>query len=430
MGYLDDIKAITVRVGTGSGVLISPLSDSYHYILTAYHVIENDIDGVIEISFEHNSPYYGVEIEKSKPIVCKEHDAAIIPIKRLQAEAHFVGTLETLPSDEKRWHVGYPNNQNATGKAERCVEHEIRNWLGKYGGAFEEYQCEQTVQNNEIDGMSGGGIFDGNYHLIGIHKQTAADENKEQLSKFVMIPWACYQKLLDENHLPGVPPYDLSSFSFIKTRIFNFDNNRGAKKKLQSFLVALAPMKSEIENLSPVAAYEAFQKSREALDYVKSHLLNENDWVIFGEFLVAAGLLADIKPQGQLEELFPKFQFVQAEHDFDIFDVDENMDPKVLGKVSSKNVVFVVGGVSSKRFFQDVRPGNVFRINRVAQTDGKFDIAKLGKDVFSRITFVNGNLFKDAMLENTKNLEDAADEDMALYKQLLNSQIWPMSNSI
>lgn len=427
MGYLDDIKALTVRVCSGSGVLVSPLSETCHYVLTAYHVIKEVIEHDIpKIVFEQHSPFYGEQVEVEDILKCEESDVAIIVIKRLKAQSAVVFPSEILPENEKRWHVGYPKNQNASDKAERCVEHEIRNWLGRYGKAFEEYQCEQIIEKKEIDGMSGGGIFDNSYHLLGIHKKDAAEDEKEQLSKFVMIPWACYEKELEKHQMPGVLQYDLSSFSVFKEKIFCFDDNQGAKLKLKSLLAGLATEKSNVEGISPAKAYEAFQESRNVMNYVKTHLLKEKDWIIFGEFLIAAKLLTDIDTETHLYDLFSKFQFVQADHDFDIFNVDEHIEPRELGVAADKDVVFVIGGIGSKGYQQDVRPKDMVRINQAPQkNEPQFNIARLGRDVFSEVTFVNGNLFKDAMLENTTQIDKAAGGNVDLYIQLLSSQIWP-----
>lgn len=426
MGYLDNLKALTVRVESGSGVILKPQSDEYHYILTAYHVIKDTAVRDLTITFEQNSSYNGEQVVVVDILKNEAEDVAIIIIKRLQSEAPLVFPSDIIPKNEKGWHVGYPKNQNSAGKTERCVGHEIRNWLGRYGKAFEEYQCEQSVQDKEVDGMSGGGIFDNNNHLVGIHKQFAADEKVEDLSKFVMIPWSCYEKVLEDHQMPGVLQYDLSSFGVFKDNLFNFDDNQGAKSKLRTFLTAIAYVKASMVKLPPSDAYEAFQKNRKAINYVKLHLLKEKDWILFGEFLLAVKLLTSIELENKLEDLFPKFQFVQADHDFDIFNVDQNFEPGLLGEVANKNVVFVVGGIDKKGYQQDVRPKNVVRINQSYKTNDRFDIARLGREVFSEITFVNGNLFKDAMLENTSQIMNAPGDGIDFYKQLLSSQIWPV----
>lgn len=427
MAYIDDIKELTVRVENGSGVLVSPLSEDYHYVLTAHHVIKDfddkDVKG-ITISFLPDSLYKDVQIEIMDVKKCNEKDAALILIKRIEKEVRFLYPLKTLPENVKRWHLGYPNNQNSKGEAKVCVEHEIRNWLGRFEGEFEKYQCEQTINKHEIEGMSGGGVFDSNYHLLGVHRQYAADENKEQLSKFVMIPWVCFEQIIKDNGLPEVLPFDLSTLKTFKEKIFCFDDNLGARMKLKSLLAQMALLKASVEEWSPKTCYEAFQQYRQARQYVMTEEMKENDWVLFGEFLVAMKILLDEKGIKNWDDIFPHFQYVQSDKDFDIFDVDNQLNPEVLGKVNDGEVVFVIGGIKGKGYKQDVRPKKVLRINDSREPGSMFDIARLGKDVFGAFTFVNGNLFNEAMQENTDEIQDAQDNCVAYYKELLSMKIW------
>jgi len=428
MAYIDDIKALTVRVENGSGVVVSPLTDEYHYVLTAHHVIKDfdnkDAKG-ITISFLPDSTYKDAKVEVLDVKKCEESDAAIILIKRINEDVRFLYPTKTLPESGNRWHLGYPNNQNDKGEAKACVEHEIRNWLGRFEGIYEKYQCEQTINKHEIEGMSGGGVFDCNYRLLGVHRGYATDENKEQLSKFVMIPWECFEKIIKEHDLPPVLPFDLTSLKAFKEQIFCFDNNLGAKMKLKALLAQMAQLKTSVVEWSPKACYETFQQYRQARHYVVTEEMRENDWILFGEFLVAMKILLNENGVKQVDDIFPHFQYVQSDKDFDIYDVDNQLNPSVLGKVNDEDVVFVIGGIKGKGYKQDVRPKNVVRINDSRDPDNVFDIARLGKDVFGQFTFVNGNLFKETMQENTDEIQDAQDDCVAYYKELLSKKIWP-----
>lgn len=432
MQYIDEIKALTVRVENGSGVIVKPLSDNYLYILTAHHVIK-DMEGSgfknMSISFLPESPFNGIKLDVQDVKICSEKDAAIIIVKKFENTASFIYPSNKLPEDKKGWHLGFPNKQNNRGEAKACVEHEIRNWLGHIDRFFVKYQCEQVLEEKEIDGMSGGGIFDCNHHLLGIHKCYATDNNLEDLGKFVMIPWECFESLINENDLAPVLPFELSSLKSFKEKIFCFDDNRGAYMKLKPLLAQLAIIKSSIENWSPKDCYEAFQQYRQARAYVNTELLEESDWVLFGEFLVAMKVLLKEHGVAKCEDIFPYFQYIQSDKDFDIYDVDNNLKPEMLGDVGNKDVVFVIGGITDNGYKQDVRPKEVLRINIARKNNGMLDIANLGKEVFGAFTFVNGNLFKQAMKENTDEIQ-ATNEDLEdFYKKLLSDKIWPIMKS-
>lgn len=426
MEYLDELKALTVRIENGSGVLVRPLSDEYDYILTAHHVVKLFDEGNakdITVSFLPHSPYKDVKVDITGLKKREDMDAAVIIIRKIEKDICFVYPKKALPNDVKGWHLGYPNNQNDKGTAANCVEHEIRNWLGSFDNVFVKYQCEQTINKNEIEGMSGGGIFDTDYHLLGVHSKFAADDEKEQLSKFVMIPWVCFENIIKAHGLRPVMPFDLATLKPFKEHIFCFEDNIGARIKLKSLLAQLAVLKASIEDWSPKNCYEAFQQYRNARKYVLTEQMEENDWVMFGEFLVAMKIL--LKGINKVEDIFPHFQFVQSDRNFDIYDVDNQLDPGVLGKVADEDVVFVIGGIDGKGYQQDVRPKNIVRINDSREPGSKFDIARLGKDVFGAFTFVNGSLFKEAMKENSTGIQDSDADCEDYYKQLLSESIWP-----
>ena len=105
--------------------------------------------------------------------------------------------------------------------------------------------------------------------------------------------------------------------------------------------------------------------------------------------------------------------------------MDNQLDPGILGKVADEEVVFVIGGIKDKGYQQDVRPKKILRINDSRESGSKFDIARLGKVVFGAFTFVNGNLFKEAMKENTTGIQESEDDSIEYYKQLLSGSIWP-----
>ncbi|MBP5229208.1 MAG: trypsin-like peptidase domain-containing protein [Bacteroidales bacterium] len=422
MEYVDELRALTVRVENGSGVLVRPLSEEYDYVLTAYHVIKHfDGKDAKEITIDHLSG--DIRVEAVDVVKNIDSDAAVILVKKVACNLRFAYPKTTLPNEEKRWHMGYPNNQNGKGEAKKCVEHEIRNWLGSYEEKYVKYQCQQTIEKCEIEGMSGGGVFDSHFHLLGVHRGFTADLAVEQLGKFVMIPWECFEEIISYNKLPEVLPFDLSSLKTFKEQIFCFGDNLGARMKLKQLMAQLAILKASMEDWSPKTCYEAFQQYRQARQYVKSAELEENDWVLFGEFLVAMKILLKEKGISNCDDIFPHFQYVQSERDFDIFEVDDHLDPDVLGKVKDDDVVFVIGGISGKGYKQDVRSGGVIRINDSREPGGMFDIARMGKDVFGAFTFVNGNLFKEAMQENTDEIQDAQD-CIEFYQELLSKKIW------
>lgn len=420
MEYQDEIKSVTVRVANGSGVIVQPLANDCFYILTAHHVVKGLAKDNLVLDFQSTSPLYGKAVKIWDVIEKEELDAAILIIERNNEEiAHFYPS-KIRQNTAVHWHAGYPNNQNARGKAESCKLHDFNTWLGAFDQHFEEYKYPNHIRQEELDGMSGGGIFDDQYHLIGVHKQLAASEDKEQLGKNVMIPLASFEELIEEK---GLSSFDQRSFDELKSAIFNFDDNLGAKEKLKVLLFNLAQQRAEMLNLSPQLCYDWFQKSRNVSVYKHGSELQDEDWVKFGEFVVALKTIWGIDVCAHLDDAFSRFQYVQSPYDFDIYETPKHLDPSLLGIVDNKDVVFVVGGISSKGYKQDVRHKDVPDIAVGLKPDGKFNIARTGRESLGAFTYVNSHFFKDAMLDNTDEIRGCKGDIIEFYRQLITSKI-------
>ncbi len=420
MDYQDEMKSVTVRVANGSGIIVKPLADDCFYILTAYHVVEGKVEDQIELDFQQTSPLFGKSVKIRKIIKCEEQDAAILIIDRHGEDIAPFYPCSIRQDGANHWHAGYPNNQYSKGKANRCELHDFITWLGSYEQFFVEYKYPNHIKQEELDGMSGGGIFDSQHHFIGVHKQLAASEEKQQLGKNVMIPWGCFEHLLVEK---GLPLFSPDTFETLRTAIFCFDDNLGAKNKLKILLFQIAQRKADIVELSPIKCYDGFQKSRKAEGYRHGLDLSKDDWVRFGEFLVALKVVWDLDVNNGMEAVYPKFQYVQSPIDFDIYEAPKWLDPRLLGIVSDANVVFVVGGISRKGYKQDVKQKDVLDIAVGLKPSGEFDIARTGREALTGFTFVNANLFKDAMESFTDEIEAYEGDKMEYYKNLIQCKI-------
>lgn len=419
----DLFKALTVRVNNGSGVLLTPLSEKVMYIVTASHVL-NGGGGEQEnrvISFKQESGLENVTPDVKRVICCEEHDAAIIIIDRIDAITNFVCPVKNGLNGMK-WHIGYPNDQNNRGEAKRCVMHEIRHWHGKYEGVFEEYQCEDSVDKNELEGMSGGGIFNDRGFLLGVHKSQTAKENKEQLGKCVMVPWWCFEKMINENELPPVMPFDLRNFAPFKDKFFDFSDNKAAEEKLDQLLAELFKHKNHLAEVSPLNVYMSFQENRQVSSPVDPVLLCEADWVRFGEFLLVMKAVEGYDVKERLDELFKDWQYVHSDEDFDFYEISKKIDQSLLGVVE-KQLVFVVGGLSSKGYDQDVKTKKIPDLSTAIEYNSGFDVAHADRRSLGCFTFVNCCLFKDAMAYNTTAISKYDGNKIEIYKQLIHRQI-------
>ena len=167
---IDTIRNVhSVRVCNGSGVIVRPLEKSYLYILTNYHVIF-EADGqakTLKFKFEKGSPLNVDNINViGDPIYCKDNDIAIIKIDAKGFENVEFLRLNICCNDAKV-HVGF-SKARYEGAVSLTQVLNIQNVNGHANNLLTEYEYTKPVAENEIKGMSGGGVFDEDCCLVGI----------------------------------------------------------------------------------------------------------------------------------------------------------------------------------------------------------------------------------------------------------------------
>ncbi len=423
MAYADELKALTVRIGGkdgGSGVLMKPLQSDVLYILTAWHCLE-EIEGEDYQFFFADGLYANINVHKRKVYYDKDTDAAIIEIDRFQ-DTRFVGFAEKpVMTNVVCYHTGFPHCR-ADENSEReydtriidCILHDTNNLV--------QYSYAKIPQKHELIGMSGGGVFDGDFHLLGIHKQSAVKDDKEQLGAALYIPCRCFHQLIVKEGLSPIYEFDLSTFRPFKDVIFKF-NNQGAERDLEVLLGETASLQIGLMNKSPQDLFEGFQEQRKCTEKVMAYSLSKDDWARFGEFLLATKILRPDKVNDyDVKQIGMYFQYVYSKKDFDMLEVKKSLDMKMMGKYMGAECVYVIGGVTSKTVTYDVIHGPKVPDLSVANGNEEFDIADGGRAFMNNLTFVNCHLFRDVMEYNGPALK--GDDAKAKYQSLLKQYIY------
>ena len=427
MNYADELKNLTVRVAGGSGVLMRFPSESRTFVITAWHCIKEVGDDITIIPNEEKfkDPKITI-IDKWKD---EDRDVCIIEINGFSDDIRAIEFIEKpYQTDVNCKHAGYPKCTEKDGKRDfRC--HTIKQILDNTG-FFVSCQHELGIANHELKGMSGGGIFDTAYHLLGVHEGSACMDDNEQLGYTTYIPSCHFDDLFKSHGLSpvwynGDPPqtlFNLDDFRDFQDDIFNFDHNKGAKVKLQRLLDEISTRLSLIISISPKDLYNAFQAEREGCQPVHHNQLKKEDWVTFGEFIVVIGILLGIDVGQEYKKIFGEFQFVQSDKDFDLYDVRNELDPKLIGMIR-KETKIVVGGIRESGYDNDVMTPGIPDI-AMARIPDSLDIATGGRGMLNCLTFINGRLFKDAMNDNCKEIMKQSDADrLYFYITLLNKVI-------
>lgn len=395
---IDTIRKVhTVRVCNGSGVIVRLLDKSFIYILTNYHVLF-DNDGKIKdlkFKFEIGSSLKTDKINViESPIYCKDKDIAIIKIDAKGFENIEFLRLNTC-CDSANIHVGFPKARYNEAVSLTMVLN-IKNSNGYVNECLIEYEYDNLVNKDELEGMSGGGIFDENYHLVGIHKQSSNIDGNECLGKACFIPIACYKELLQEAGWSPIMEFNLDNFVELTSIAFNFDD-RYILENAKALLFYIDSYKSRIEKLSPVNVINIL-KDKERLD--KSVVIDElsrDFWIDFTEFIIAMVILLDINIKDQQEDfiisVFDRFHFVFSKKQFDFFDVREELDIDMLKGMNS-DARLIVGGMKEPSAFNAcVLNRDIPNISKARIIDA-MDITRHKKQLLNTLTIVNCKIFK------------------------------------
>lgn len=424
MAYVDELKALTVRIGGkdgGSGVLVKPLDNRVLYILTAWHCIKDIENDNYDITFA-DGQYQNIKIETGEVYHDENTDAAIIMVNRF-ADVRYVGFASKPEKPQVTcYHTGFPHCRADYNSEREYATRNIDSILHDSGGLVE-YTYAKIPAKHELTGMSGGGIFDNEYHLLGIHKQSVEKDEKELLGSALYIPCSHYLDLIVKKELSPICQFDISSFKSFQDCIFNFDNNQGAKRDLQDLLGEMSAMQVRLMKKSPGELFEGFQNLRKCSKKVKANVLNKEDWARFGEFLLAAKILKPDKVTDyEAEQIGSFFQYVYSERDFDIVEVRDGLDINKMGRYMGKECIYVVGGIRSGTVTYDRLEGKKVPDLSVAYGSEEFDIADGGKGFMNNLTFINCHIFRDVMEFYGPNLK--APDSMVKYKDLLKKYIY------
>ena len=417
------LRSLTVRVNGGSGVLIKPLSPDLLYIFTAYHCLKKH-EGKPELSFGEGR-YKDVTPVYKDAKFDENTDAAIILINRFSEDIPFIG----LGEDSKGYsvdypHLGYPKcREDEADRSRKIGGRNVKRLWGSRNGIFVEYEYEKNVTKEELEGMSGGGIFDESFRLLGVHKQSLQKDDKEFLGHALYIPCSHFKNIIQENGLPRVVEAGFSTFEELKDDLFDLRQMGMAKKKTEALLINLAVKLSEIVDLSPEELYNAFNDARSGCKPVPFENLLRHDWASFGEFVLVTSMMMNADVRKELDKIMNEFQYVHSDRDFDLAEAAKELNPSLIGFIKP-NVKIVVGGIHDSGFSNDVMPyDKVPDIANALRVNG-FDVAKSPHQLMQAFTYVNANIYKEAIVHYCNEIRDCEEDKLNFYISIIRKAIY------
>lgn len=415
---IDDIKQnLTVRVNEGTGVLVSPLDKDVLYVFTCKHVVldeKKDLLPIEKISVnydEWNSKQEHRFTVRSVVVSDQEdNDVAVLIVKRDIDIPHLYISSERIGC----FHIGFPKNR-------KDAEDKIGNILVLHIAHFDsisemdivEYQYDIQNTDKEIKGMSGGGIFNKNGKLVGIHTQSSMHDKNEMLGKSGMLPVALYLRLIGEKGLPSVLKYDLQQFGEMVNWVFDFSSERFVDERTAQFASDLDPYKAIVENWSPIRMFNILIKNGKIGEGTKLESLDQKYWQAFTLFIIGVIALLDLNEsdgEKAIISLYEKFHYCYSDEELDVYDVREKLEAKlVVGKI--KGAYLIVGGLNKTVFYGNYAPpkAKVPDLSK-AEVISENDISRSRSTIFKQMTIINNNIFEVAVKDCANTVEDVTIE--------------------
>ena len=427
MPSIEEIRnQIIVRVNNASGVIVSPLDNGMLYIFTCKHVVEDKINDTIFVRYDTDQNDSNITFELIEIITDETHqsDAAIICVKRNSKDIPHL-----FPSSELAgcYHIGFPACRiEAANKFRNDRVSPISRFDDSVENLYIEYEYQTPPQQNELKGMSGGGIFNAKGCLVGIHTQSSMDDSQELLGKAVMIPVNHYLNLIRTNGLSPVYRYDLSQFGEMVSWVFDFREQTFIYKKSSQFSADIHQYKKIIATWSPAKIIKTLIDNNKIRQCTVLESLDSDYWYAFTLFLVGIISFLDLDENNgekAILSLYDRFHYCYSDKNYDVYKVrDQLSEHHLIGKV--KGAYLIVGGLNKTAFHgcYTLPTSKVPNISEAHQIIDELDITIGKQPLLDQITIINNNIFEKAV-EKCADNEDIEIVTIEDYRELLKKVI-------
>ncbi len=339
---LQDIaKKHTVKLNTGSGVLLNGATDKYSYVLTAKHVVmkcgsygqPNCVDCSVCSNTDSCNPPKCTEISIEKypdgtslvptEIFHSEKWDALILMIPYQSDLSLCASFDEIEHNASITLLGYPENER---KSEPELHSQIRPFDLEKNNQ-EEFERKLFFRNKSIadresvQGFSGGGLFEidtetDSVFLVGIENRM--DNAEADHGHICGVMLNAYSDLIEEHNLAQLKPLHLTDFKYSQKHIFYADDLLNEKSLDGVRFVFSEVIRKHIlpSKESPLTILEKF--SEKLLAYRQEHqeLQHANLWIWFLEFLTIRLTIQPLKSfteGGEIsyfDEIFDLYRFI------------------------------------------------------------------------------------------------------------------------
>lgn len=295
---LNSVSHLLFRVQNGSGVLVSPSSKGYSYILTAKHNLEADEDGDVYL-LAHEikvTAQDGAILIIADYLIHPDLDLAILVTDKELNSTILIS--KDIKDGSTASVVGYPEIRD--GELGQDQLREFPGTVARTTLEFTVVSLDDIPDHTQLIGVSGGGLFkerENDFILCGIQSRIEGDPSREHHGRVRCIPIGYVEKLLNSKiNNKGyslIFPDHFSCFSKVQPRIFLFD----AVQTASSILFLKGVLHSIATDLlaknlpKPQDIYQRFHSLLLVNNSAEEDVFHPLLWITYLEFLILASII-------------------------------------------------------------------------------------------------------------------------------------------
>lgn len=398
---LDWMQYFTVQVEGGSGCLFQPLDDSYSYVLTAKHVIENISDFTkIKITQYTGTEYKEVKVLE-EPYSHPTKDAAIIKVEKVD-NLELLFRAEVDLDNTKDWFLcGYPKERIDSKILFRKNQITIMNPIGEGEIEAEVYKY---ANQKKIEGQSGGGIIkkegDG-YRLVGIQVEMINDD--EELSRIKFASLSIFYEIIEENkeNLSYLfPPY-IGSFKYLVEEVLSLEKLMVNRDLVCKTLRAIS--KKICKEVSPKEILESYG-NRYLAEGTPKHIINHKQiWISLLELLTIINLYGESIDYLNLQEIHKKRKLLIVDTDNWIKKL-ENIYNTDLTEIENGGSIIVCATKEKETTLTEISPELLEITDISIPAQEEMQINSTIQNPFRDIKVINIFKFQKYLIDNMRDL--------------------------
>lgn len=291
MNVSESMQSFCVRVNNGSGVLVNAMTQEYSYVLTAAHVLPDNLDDIIIQDCLGNPLDVLAVLTLQEWDETQEYDCAILKVTYQEQVTQKLSSATNLPNQANLTLVGFPQSEIESTAP-------IKFYDGHMTSVVNElviFTINGIPGAGTIKGMSGGGV----YHienkiplLIGIEFRMDGSSQEQQYGRVQCYSLVRFEEIITLNSSAPMLPSYLECFSNVTSEIFSFNvDDPSNVSALKQELKYAANHLIEKGLLPPYKIMELYDSDLLVDPNNLSELKTYELWVAYLEFLVISVLI-------------------------------------------------------------------------------------------------------------------------------------------